>query len=398
MLLMALCESKIKIASKDIILRTRVQNKNTHWEPSDLSGCLSNPIMETFQMTTDLVYHDMFMKHEMSMGHPESPDRIRSAMEYARKAGLLDSTKINLLTPKAAALEMVYSIHDSRYLEGVKAKSESGGGFYTLDTSVNQYTYEAALLAAGGGVETVDRIMTGKINNAFVLCRPPGHHAEFARAFGFCFINNIAVAANYLIHKHELNRIMIIDYDAHHGNGTQNAFYTSNQVLYVGLHQDGRTLFPGSGFPDETGTDDGKGYTLNLAMYPGAGDRSYQMAFEEVIEPLADSYRPEFILVSVGFDGHYKDPLTSLGLTTSGFSLMNSKIKQMAAQLSSGRLACFLEGGYNLDVMGMCSQILLEELIGSEITSFNEEHSESENCTRYTKELIDLVRKDSPLL
>jgi len=332
------------------------------------------------------------------MGHPESPERLRSAMDYAKRGNLLDNTKVNLLTPKAADLHLIHSIHDSRYLEGVKAKSESGGGFFTLDTSVNQFTYEAALLAAGGGVEAVERIMTGATKNAYVLCRPPGHHAEFARAFGFCFINNIAVAANYLIQKHGLHRIMIVDYDAHHGNGTQNSFYSSNQVLYVGLHQDGRTLFPGSGFPNETGIDDGKGYTLNLAMYPGAGDKSYCMAFEEVIEPLAESYKPEFILTSVGFDGHYKDPLTSLGLTTSGFTMMNSKLNQLASKLSSGRLACFLEGGYNLDVMGMCSQILLEELTGSEITDFNEEHSESETCTRYTKELIDLVRENSLLL
>ena len=378
--------------------RTRVQNKIVVYEPSDLSGCLSISRVETVLMTTDFVYHDIFVKHEMSMGHPESPDRLRSAMSYAERASLLNSTKINLLSPKAASLDVILPIHDSHYLEGVKTKSESGGGFYTLDTSVNQYTYEAALVAAGGGIEAVDRIMTGVTDNAFVLCRPPGHHAEFARAFGFCFINNIAVAANYLLQKHGLHRIMIIDYDAHHGNGTQNTFYSSNQVLYVGLHQDGRTLFPGSGFPDETGIDDGKGYTLNLAMYPGAGDKSYQMGFEEVIEPLAESYKPEFILASTGFDGHYRDPLTQLGLTTSGFAMMNSKLNQMASKLTSGKLACFLEGGYDLDVMGMCSQILLEELTELEITDFNEEHSESETCIQYTKDLIDLVRDDSPLL
>jgi acetoin utilization deacetylase AcuC-like enzyme len=349
-------------------------------------------------MTTDLVYHDAFVKHEMSMGHPESPERLRSAMSYAEKAGLLKSDKINLLTPEPANLDVIYSIHDRHYLEGVKEKSEMGGGFYTLDTAVNEHTYGAALLAAGGGLNAVERIMDGTSDNAFVLCRPPGHHAEFERAFGFCFINNVAVAANHLLQKYDLSRIMIVDYDAHHGNGTQNTFYSSNQVLYVGLHQDGRTLFPGSGFPDETGRDNGKGYTLNLAMYPGAGDKSYQMAFNDVIEPLAESFNPEFILVSVGFDGHYKDPLTSLGLTTSGFAMMNKKLNQIASKLASGRLACFLEGGYNLDVMGMCSQILLEELSGSKITAFNESHSESDSSTRYTEELIKHVRKDSLLL
>lgn len=332
------------------------------------------------------------------MGHPESPDRLRSAMSYAKKAGLIENDRLNLLTPEPVSLDTVYSIHDKHYLDGIRKKSEQGGGFYTLDTAVNQYTFQAALLAAGGGVNAVDRIMAGSTSNAFVLCRPPGHHAEIERAFGFCFINNIAVAANHLIRNHKLDRIMIVDYDAHHGNGTQNSFYSSNQVLYVGLHQDGRTLFPGSGFPDEIGTGKGQGYTLNLAMYPGAGDKSYELAFTEVIEPLAKSFKPEFILTSIGFDGHYKDPLTSLGLTTSGFSMMNNRLNHIATTHASGKLACFLEGGYDLTVMGMCSLNLLEELIGIEITEFDEKHTESESCTQYTKDLIDQVTKTSPLL
>jgi len=349
-------------------------------------------------MVTDLVYHDLFVKHEMSMGHPESPDRLRSAMSYAKKAGLLENEKLNILTPEPVNLETVYTIHDKQYLEGIREKSKQGGGFYTLDTAVNQYTYEAALLAAGGGVGAVDRIMSGATKNAFVLCRPPGHHAEFKRAFGFCFINNIAVATSHLLQHHGLKRIMIVDYDAHHGNGTQNSFYSSNQVLYVGLHQDGRTLFPGSGFPDEIGTGEGQGYNLNLAMYPGAGDKSYEHAFRKVIEPLAEVFKPEFILVSVGFDGHYKDPLTSLGLTTSGFAMMNSELHRIASKVASGRLTCFLEGGYNLDVMGMCALNLLEELIGMQVSDFNEVYTESETCTRYTEDLIELVTKTSLLL
>ncbi|MGY5871105.1 MAG: histone deacetylase [Candidatus Thorarchaeota archaeon] len=349
-------------------------------------------------MVTDLVYHEMFVKHEMSMGHPESPERLRSAMSFTKKAGLFENDRFNLFTPEPVNMDAVYTIHDKQYLEGVREKSEKGGGFYTLDTAVNSYTFKAAVLAAGGGVGAVSRIMSGTSDNAFVLCRPPGHHAEFERAFGFCFINNIAVAASHLIQNHGLSRVMIVDYDAHHGNGTQNSFYSSDQVLYVGLHQDGRTLFPGSGFPDEIGTGKGQGYNLNLAMYPGAGDTSYELAFKEVIEPLAESFKPDFILVSVGFDGHYKDPLTSLGLTTTGFAMMNNRLKEIASKQTSGRIACFLEGGYNLDVMGMCSLNLLEELIGIPISDFNEHHKESETSTQYTEALIEQVTKTSPLL
>ncbi|MHA2067363.1 MAG: histone deacetylase family protein, partial [Candidatus Thorarchaeota archaeon] len=195
-----------------------------------------------------------------------------------------------------------------------------------------------------------------------------------------------------------LQRVLIIDYDAHHGNGTQDTFYSSNNVLYVGLHQDGRTLFPGSGFPDETGEGSGKGYTVNLAMYPGSGDVSYKLVFDRVLDPLVESYRPEFLLVSVGYDGHFKDPLTSLGLTTSGFAMMNSRLNKLAKSYTDGRIACFLEGGYNLEVMGNCSLNLLQELAGLKVSVFNDSYSESETSSQYNEELIERVIQDSPLL
>jgi acetoin utilization deacetylase AcuC-like enzyme len=191
---------------------------------------------------------------------------------------------------------------------------------------------------------------------------------------------------------------MIVDYDAHHGNGTQRSFYSSRDVLYVGLHQDGRTLFPGSGFPNEIGTGEGEGYTVNLAMYPGAGDSSYDLAFSHVLEPIAKSYDPDFILVSVGYDGHFNDPLTNLGLTTSGFEMMNSRLKQMASSYAGGRIVCFLEGGYNLEVMGRCSLNLLQELTGMRVTSYDDKNEESDIVIQYTKKLIEKVVNDSPLL
>ena len=327
---------------------------------------------------TDLVYHETFVEHVMSPGHPESPDRLRSAMRSFKTVDLLDSPKVNLLTPQRASLEKIHPIHGENYLNGMKTKSEKGGGFYTMNTAVNPFTYDS--------------------DNAFVLCRPPGHHAEYERAFGFCFINNIAVAAEHLLTEYNMKRILIIDYDAHHGNGTQDTFYSSDKVLYVGLHQDGRTLFPGSGFPDEIGEGEGEGYTVNLAMYPGAGDASYKLVFDRVLDPLIESYRPEFLLVSVGYDGHFKDPLTDLGLTTSGFAMMNLRLNQMAKSYTYGRIACFLEGGYNLEVMGNCSLNLLQELAGVDVSKFNDGHNESETSLQYTEELIERVVQDSPLL
>ena len=349
-------------------------------------------------MVTDLVYHETFVKHVMSPGHPESPERLKSAMNSINGSGFLDDKLVNILTPKRAPLEELYLVHDKAYIEGIRIKSERGGGIYTGDTSVNAFTYEAALLAAGGGIEAIDRIMLEESENAFVLCRPPGHHAEYERAYGFCFINNVAVAAKHLLEKCDVERVMIVDYDAHHGNGTQRTFYSSKDVLYVGLHQDGRTLFPGSGFPNETGAGEGEGYTVNLAMYPGAGDSSYDQAFSRVIEPITRTFCPDFILVSVGYDGHFKDPLTQLGLTTSGFAKMNSRLKKMAAVYAEGRLVCFLEGGYDLDIVGMCSLNLVQELAGVDVTLFDDRYEESEIASEYTAKLIEKIISDSPLL
>ncbi|MHA2377993.1 MAG: histone deacetylase family protein [Candidatus Thorarchaeota archaeon] len=345
-------------------------------------------------MTTDLMYHEMFTKHVMSPGHPERPERLTTAMHYIEQTGLLQTSKIKLVEPKPASLDSVYPLHDRNYLEKVRESSQSGGGYFTLDTSVNKHTYDAAILAAGAGVMAVDRIMENHSENAYVLCRPPGHHAEYQKAFGFCFINNIAVAALHLIQQHGLERVLIVDYDAHHGNGTQSAFYSSKRVLYVGLHQDGRTLFPGSGFPDEIGSEDGEGYNVNLAMYPGAGDTSYGLVFSEVVEQVSDSFEPEFVLVSTGFDGHFSDPLTVLGLTTSGIAEMNSRLKEIAKKYSKQRIAFFLEGGYELDIVGKGSQNIVEELSGSKITEYGDDHVESQNCTQHTESLISRVKSN----
>ncbi|MCK5151204.1 MAG: histone deacetylase [Candidatus Thorarchaeota archaeon] len=343
-------------------------------------------------MNTEVIYHDMYTKHELSPGHPESPQRLITVLNHIQEAGLLESGKVDLVTPTMAHLDDIVPLHDASYLEAVHQKSQKGGGFFTLDTSVNRYTYDAALLAAGGGIMAVDRVAERTARNSFVLCRPPGHHAENSRAFGFCFINNIAVAAHYLIAKRDFKRILIVDYDAHHGNGTQNAFYDRDDVLYIGLHQDGRTLFPGSGFPDEIGTGNGKGYNVNLSMYPGAGDISYSMAFDDIIEPIADSFQPDMVLTSVGFDAHFEDPLTHLGLTTAGLSLMNTRLIEIAKKHSEDRIVFFLEGGYNLGAMGCGGLNLVEALSHNEITEYGDMYQESEICTARNTELVTFLK------
>lgn len=344
-------------------------------------------------MPTDLVYHELFAKHVIAEGHPERPERVLIALKSISDRGILRSGEVGVVTPPKAVMEHVLAVHDEDYLSQIEQMSRQGGGYFTSDTGVNSYTYDAAMYAAGGAVNLVQRIWEGTSQNGFLLCRPPGHHAERDRAFGFCFINNIAVAAQYLVDNLHLHRVMIVDYDAHHGNGTQNAFYSTDKVLYVTLQQDGRTLFPGSGSVEETGEGEGEGYTVNLPVYPGAGDKSFELLFGDIIEPVADVYKPQFVLVSAGFDCHFSDPLTNLGLTTSGIAMMNTRLKRIAERHSNGRLAFFLEGGYNLDVIARTSVNLMEELCNEEITLFNDRHNESTLCLDTTRRLSTEIRR-----
>lgn len=342
-------------------------------------------------MTTDLVYHDIFTKHEMDQGHPESPLRVQHTILYLKESRVFDNGKIRLVTPSAVNLDEILAIHEKSYLNRLKEISESGGGYFTLDTQANRYTYDAAIIAANGGVMAVDRILDGVSKNAVLLCRPPGHHAEASRAFGFCFINNIAVAANHLIDCRGIERVMIVDYDAHHGNGTQNAFFTTNKVLYVGIHQDGRTLFPGTGFIDEIGVDKGTGYNINVPLYPKAGNKSYEIVFDEIVKSVASSFKPEFILVSAGYDAHFRDPLTSLGLTFDGFAMMNKMLVEMANDHCNGRLAFFLEGGYDLEVLSTCIKNLLEEISGEDVEIHKETNHEGDYAIDRTKEIVKTI-------
>ncbi|MBD3405577.1 MAG: histone deacetylase [Candidatus Lokiarchaeota archaeon] len=343
-------------------------------------------------MVTKIVYDEIFKLHEMAPGHPENPLRLEAALEGIREINTIEG-EIGFLKPKRAELEDIYKIHDKKYIEHVKDQSEKGGGFFTLDTTSNEHTYLASLFAAGGGVLAVNEIVRNSVKNALVLCRPPGHHAEFGRAFGFCFVNNIAIAAKYLIDTTDCNRVMIIDYDAHHGNGTQNAFYSTNDVMYIGLHQDGRTLFPGTGFVGEIGEGDGKGYNINIPMIPTAGDWAYGIAFDEVIQPIAESYNPDFILVSSGFDCHYQDPLAQLGLTYQGIININQRLIDIAEKIASGRIAFFLEGGYNLGVIKQASKHLVEQLAGIPIEKIPEQHHKENKHEENIQLIIQELKK-----
>jgi acetoin utilization deacetylase AcuC-like enzyme len=221
-----------------------------------------------------------------------------------------------------------------------------------MEGDVDEATLEAAFLAAGAGITAVQAVMDGEFTNAFCAVRPPGHHATASQSMGFCLFNNIAIAAAYLLEKTDISRILIADWDLHHGNGTQGIFYDSCRVFYFSTHQWG--IFPGSGAVSETGGGEGRGFTLNRPLMMGDGDKEIIAAFEEELVPAMEEFRPEFVLLSAGFDAHEADPLGSLRITDAGFRRLSGIVCEIADRHAGGRLVAFLEGGYNLDVLGRC--------------------------------------------
>ncbi|HRD01752.1 MAG TPA: histone deacetylase [Candidatus Saccharicenans sp.] len=294
-------------------------------------------------MTTGLVFDRRFALHEMGPDHIESPLRIITLNDVLTQR--LKGAYVPISPRPATEIELAL-VHLPSYISFMKETSGQGYFPFDTDTIAGPRTYEIACLAAGAGLVAAELILTGQIYNAFALVRPPGHHAESDRPMGFCFFNNIAITAEYLRRFKGIKKIMIIDWDLHHGNGTQKAFYSSREVLYISLHQS--PLFPGTGSASEVGEKDGLGFNLNVPLKAGKTDEDYLAIFQKVISPVAEAYGPEFILVSAGFDILKGDPLGRMELTPSGCGDLTALILDLARNLCSGRLLYFLEGGYNL--------------------------------------------------
>jgi acetoin utilization deacetylase AcuC-like enzyme len=310
-------------------------------------------------MKTAILFSPKYLEHDTGKDHPESPGRLRVIKEELERSGLLQTEKCALVEPETAPINAVELVHEPDYVNLVRRFCRSGGGLLDLgDTVACPKSFEISLLAVGGAVEAAKLVATGKFQNAFALVRPPGHHAGRYYALGFCIFNNVAVAAQFLLNRFGLKRVLILDIDAHHGNGTQEIFFDTSRVLYISLHQDPRG-FPGTGFIDEIGENDGIGYTVNLPLPFRTSDDVYLKAFNKVAVPIIQQYKPQFILVSVGFDGYYADPVGYLSLSISIYKRIFSRILGLASQLSHGKLVAVLEGGYNLKVLGKiaCSVI-----------------------------------------
>lgn len=296
--------------------------------------------------TTAFICSQRFQEHDTGT-HPENAYRLAVIDARLRQCGLLQSRTI--YEPVTAVVDDLLLVHDPEYVKLVEQIASAGGGYLDADTVIAPRSYETALLAAGASIQAVDLVLKDEETRVFVFPRPPGHHAERARGMGFCLFNNVAVAARHAIERHGLFRVAIIDWDVHHGNGTQAIFQESDQVLYVSLHQ--WPLYPGTGRAQEAGVRYGFGYTLNVPLTPGAGDSDYLEAIDEIVVPKVEEFQPELILVSAGFDAHQDDPLASMLVTTGGFAEMGRRIRELADRVCSGRLVAVLEGGYNPEAL-----------------------------------------------
>jgi len=313
---------------------------------------------------TAVIFTQKYMDHNPGVGHPESPARLRVIMKELNKSGLLETGRCSLVEPEPASVKEVELIHESDYIQLVKGVCASGGGLLDLgDTVVSPKSFEVALLAVGGAMKAVDLVMTGKFQNAFALVRPPGHHAGPYYALGFCIFNNAAIAAAHLLHDFNLERVLILDIDAHHGNGTQEIFYDNDQVLYVSLHQD-PTDFPGTGFADEVGEGKGLGYTVNIPFPFRINDQIYLEAFNQIVIPIIRQYRPQFIVVSTGLDGHYTDSVASLSLSALNYVEIFGKVLELASKFCRGKLVAILEGGYSLRFLGRMAVAVIAKMAG----------------------------------
>ena len=310
---------------------------------------------------TGFVYDPVFLGHDPGRGHPERSARLVATMERLGREPWFEELVRTEADPCPS--EWLESVHAPEYVARAEAVCRAGGPYLDVpDVGVSRESFDVARLAAGAGIALADRLVGGEIDNGFSLVRPPGHHAERALALGFCLFNNIAVLARYLQRRHGLERILILDWDVHHGNGTQHTFDEDPTVLFVSLHQ--YPFYPGTGAASEEGSGRGKGTTVNCPMPAGARDALYEEAFRTRILPATEAFGPDAVLLSAGFDAHAEDPLAGVELSTDCYRWMSDRIMEVADRHAGGRVLSLLEGGYSLEALPACVAAHLECLAG----------------------------------
>jgi acetoin utilization deacetylase AcuC-like enzyme len=292
--------------------------------------------------------------------HVENRERLHGILELLKAKGY--DRKAGMLAPRAASLEELARVHQPSYIKTIESTAREGGAWLDADTYISQGSYQAAVYAAGGVLTALETVLAGEADTAFALVRPPGHHAMPDRAMGFCLFNNMAVGASHLLNQTGLSRVAIVDFDVHHGNGTQVMFDADRRVLYCSVHQS--PLYPGTGHLEDTGAGEGRGTKVNIPLPPGSGDADYRVAFEQVVVPALQRFAPEFIMVSAGYDAHREDGLASMGLSVSGYAWMTDALNRTARECCGGRLVLTLEGGYNLTALSYSVMATLKVLLG----------------------------------
>lgn len=314
-------------------------------------------------MRTGLIYHPDFSKHDTGH-HPENMLRLTKTLEYLDKTGFLD--KLENVPFDPASEKDLELIHSRKQIETARDAYSQGINFLDPDTPISEKSFSTAQLAAGGVLKAAKETGAGKLKNAFCLVRPPGHHSTPARSMGFCLFNNVAIAAKFIQKTGQaqglpLQKIMIIDWDAHHGNGTQDAFYSDPSVLYFSTHH--YPYYPGTGSSEEKGDKDGLGYNINVPLSSGSGDKEYISTFEKILVPAAEKFKPDFILISAGFDAHIEDPLGGMAVTDEGFKTLTKITMDIAEKYCNNKIVSVLEGGYNLRALPKTIAAHLEVLM-----------------------------------
>lgn len=316
-------------------------------------------------MNVGWVYDNFFLRHDTGPSHPEQSERLRAIDLALTAAGLL--SRMRPLSFGPADPEVLAWVHEPAYLHLLELACDEGMTFIgDRETCICRESYDVARLAAGGVLAACDAAMDGRITRAFCAVRPPGHHAESDHAMGYCLINHVAVAAEYLIRRHRLQRVAVVDWDVHHGNGTQHIFEQRNDVLYISIHEDPRWLYPGTGYETEIGIGPGAGYTLNVPMPTGSGDDAYRRAFEQKITPRLRDFAPQFVLLSAGFDAAAEERETDINLQPESYAWMTEAMCQVADEHADGRLVSVLEGGYDLHSLQRCATAHVEALLAAE--------------------------------
>jgi acetoin utilization deacetylase AcuC-like enzyme len=313
---------------------------------------------------TGFLYDPMFLEHDTGT-HPENGSRMLATMALLEECGLLG--RLTRIAARDATPEEIALVHDPAFVAAVRVAAEQGGGWVDPDTLITPRSYDVAARVVGGTLAVLDAVVAGEVASAFCLVRPPGHHATPDQAMGFCLFNHVAVAARYAKTSHGLERVAIVDFDVHHGNGTQDAFYDDPAVLYVSTHE--YPFYPGTGAAREIGAGAGRGYNINIPMPHGCGDDAYRRAFEEVVLPALRRYRPQIIVVSAGYDAHFVEEIAGERLSVDGYGALVAMLKDAAAELCDGRLLFALEGGYHLVALPWSIRRTIEILHGDPIAA-----------------------------